>query len=220
VSAVAVTGLGVMAPHGDTPAALFDALMRGDSALAPIFPELPKPAIAATVPFDASRWFTKLQLRFSELLVYGLWAGALCLTGLALFYAWPTQVPPMVLPPTDFPGFAILQGVDAAGNACPSMHVAIAMFTALWVEHILREAGAPGWLRLVNALWFAAIAWSTLAVKQHVALDVVAGAALGIAFAWPSLHWRPGRGPRERGLSGYHEATVPAGRFGGRARRG
>ena len=73
MSAVVVTGLGVMAPHGDTPAALFDALMRGDSALAPIFPELPKPAIAATVPFDASRWFTKLQLagvdRVSQLAV-------------------------------------------------------------------------------------------------------------------------------------------------------
>ncbi len=161
-----------------------------------------------------------LQLRFRELLVYGLWAGALCITGLALFYAWPTQAPPMALEPTDFPGFAILQGVDAAGNACPSMHVAIAMFTALWVEHILREAGAPAWLRIVNAVWFAAIAWSTLAVKQHVALDVVAGAALGIAFAWPSLHWRPGRRPRGREQSGYHEATVPAGRFGGPARRG
>ncbi len=73
MSEVVVTGLGVMAPHGDSPAALFDALMRGDSALAPIFPELPKPAIAATVAFDAARWFTKLQLagvdRVSQLAV-------------------------------------------------------------------------------------------------------------------------------------------------------
>jgi 3-oxoacyl-[acyl-carrier-protein] synthase II len=59
---VAVTGLGVIAPHGDEPAALFGALMRGESAIAPVFPELPKPAAAATVAFDASRWFTKLQL--------------------------------------------------------------------------------------------------------------------------------------------------------------
>jgi 3-oxoacyl-[acyl-carrier-protein] synthase II len=73
MSAVAVTGLGVVAPHGDDPRALFAALMRGESALKPIFPELPKPAAAATVAFDAARWFTKLQLpgvdRVSQLAV-------------------------------------------------------------------------------------------------------------------------------------------------------
>jgi len=62
VNQVAVTGLGVVAPHGEDPDTLFAALMRGDSALKPVFPELPKPAAAATVAFDESRWFTKLQL--------------------------------------------------------------------------------------------------------------------------------------------------------------
>lgn len=70
---VAVTGLGAMAPHGDEPASLFEAVLRGESALRPIFPELPKPAAAATVAFDESRWFTKLQLagvdRVSQLAV-------------------------------------------------------------------------------------------------------------------------------------------------------
>ena len=161
-----------------------------------------------------------LQLRFKELVVYGLWVGALCVTGLVFFYFWPTQVPILALEVSDFPGFAILQGVDAAGNACPSMHVAIAIFTAIRVEHVLRQAGAPVWLRLINAAWFAAIAYSTLAVKQHVVLDVLAGALLGIAFAYPSLHWRPGRGARAPDWSGYHEASLPAGRFDGPARRG
>jgi membrane-associated phospholipid phosphatase len=161
-----------------------------------------------------------LQLRFKELVVYGLWAGALCLTGLALFYFWPTQVPTLARELSDFPGFAILQGVDVAGNACPSMHVAIAIFTAIWVEHILRQAGAPLVLRLVNAAWFAAIAYSTLAVKQHVVLDVLAGALLGIAFAGPSLHWRPGRAGPARDGSGYHEESLPTGRIGGPIGRG
>ena len=70
---VAVTGLGVAAPHGDDTATLFAALMRGDSAIRTVFPELPKPAAAATVDFDAARWFTKLQLagvdRVSQLAV-------------------------------------------------------------------------------------------------------------------------------------------------------
>jgi len=71
---VAVTGLGVMAPHGDDPKTLFEALMRGQSAIQAVFPDqLPKPAAAASVAFDASRWFTKLQLagvdRVSQLAV-------------------------------------------------------------------------------------------------------------------------------------------------------
>jgi membrane-associated phospholipid phosphatase len=136
-----------------------------------------------------------LQLTFRELLAYGCWAGALCLAGLGLFALWPTAVPPFAFEIADHPGFRMLQGVDAAGNACPSMHVAIAVFTAVWVEHLLREVRAPQWLRAINVVWFAAIAWSTLAVKQHVVIDVVAGAALGLAFALLSLRFRPA-GPR------------------------
>ena len=132
-----------------------------------------------------------LQMTFLELVVYGLWAAALCLTGLACFYFWPTQVPPLLIDVTGFAGFAALQGVDAAGNACPSMHVAIAMFTVIRLEDVLRRAGAPGALRFVNGAWFVAIAASTLLIKQHVVLDVSAGALLGVAFAWPSMRWRP-----------------------------
>ncbi len=70
---VSVTGLGVMAPHGSAPDALFQALLDGRSAIQPVFPDLPKPAAAATVAFDETRWFTKLQLagvdRVSQLAV-------------------------------------------------------------------------------------------------------------------------------------------------------
>jgi membrane-associated phospholipid phosphatase len=133
-----------------------------------------------------------LQRGFWELVVYGLWLAAMSVTGLVLFYLWPTAVPPLGFDASGYPGFAMLQGVDAAGNACPSLHVATAMFTVIRIEQVLRDAGAPRWLRMTNLLWFVAIAWSTLAVKQHVALDALAGAALGIAFALPSMRWRPG----------------------------
>lgn len=70
---VAVTGLGVVAPHGDEPGTLFQALLQGRSAIQPVFPDLPKPAAAATAAFDETRWFTKLQLagvdRVSQLAV-------------------------------------------------------------------------------------------------------------------------------------------------------
>jgi len=124
------------------------------------------------------------------LLVYGFWAAALCATGLLVFYLWPTQIPPLGVD-TNAPGFALLQGIDAAGNACPSMHVAISVFTALWIERTLRHVGAPPWLRSLNALWLAAIGRSTMAVRQHVALDVVGGVVLGGVFGWASLRWSP-----------------------------
>jgi len=72
-TAVAVTGVGLVAPHGQQPQAVFDALLRGESALHPVFPELTRPAVAATAPFDPAAWFTKLQLagvdRVSQLAV-------------------------------------------------------------------------------------------------------------------------------------------------------
>jgi 3-oxoacyl-[acyl-carrier-protein] synthase II len=70
---VAITGLGVMAPHGANAALMFDALMRGESAVHQVLPELAKPVVAASVEFEASRWFSKLQLtgvdRVSQLAV-------------------------------------------------------------------------------------------------------------------------------------------------------
>jgi membrane-associated phospholipid phosphatase len=129
---------------------------------------------------------------FRQLFVYGLWAAALCITGLVIFYFWPTAVPPRLPEMATYPGFAMLQGVDASGNACPSMHVAVAIFSAICLERLLADLHAPSGLRLLNAAWFVAIAWSTLATKQHVALDALAGAVLGCTFAVLSLHFRPG----------------------------
>jgi membrane-associated phospholipid phosphatase len=133
-----------------------------------------------------------LQRTFAELAVYGLWMGALCIVGLAIFYFWPTQVPSLTLDATNFPGFAVLHRLDKTSNACPSMHVAVAIFTVVRVEEVLRSTQSPLPLRLLNAAWFFVIVYSTLAIKQHVALDAAAGALLGLIFVLPSLRWRPG----------------------------
>jgi membrane-associated phospholipid phosphatase len=151
-----------------------------------------------------------LQRSFAELLVYGLWVGALCLTGLALFYFWPTQIPPLALDVSGLPGFKALQGVDAAGNACPSMHVAVAIFTVIRLEDVLRRTGSPPWLHAINGLWFLSIALSTLFVKQHVVLDFTAGALLGVAFALPSLRWRPASERRRNVVQRYSAGTAHA----------
>ena len=130
-----------------------------------------------------------LLTRARALVHYGLWIGALCLIGLACFYAWPTAVPRQALSTAGLPGFDLLHGVDAAGNACPSLHVAAATFSALWIDHLVRTLALPRGWRAANALWFALIVWSTMATRQHVWWDVVAGLALALALAPPSMRW-------------------------------
>jgi membrane-associated phospholipid phosphatase len=149
----------------------------------------------AIVPY-LTLWFyvgiaPGLQRTFVQLVVYGLWSALLLVIGLGIFYRWPTMIPTFVFERSGYPGFDLLRGIDAPGNACPSMHVAFAMFTALWIDVLLRECRVPAPWRLVNALWFLAIAYSTIAIRQHVVLDAVAGAALGAAVAVPSIRWRP-----------------------------
>jgi len=127
------------------------------------------------------------------LIRYGWWIGGLCVAGLACFYWWPTSVPPQAAQATGA-GFAVLRGVDAAGNACPSMHVATATFSALWIHRLFGELALPRWLRVASVCWFVLIVWSTLAIKQHVWWDVAAGLALALVLAWPSLRaWDPRR---------------------------
>jgi len=126
-----------------------------------------------------------------DLLAYGWWVGGLCVAGLACFWFWPTAVPPHLVDTALHPGYQLIQGLDAAGNACPSLHVATAAFSAVWLDRLLAEIGAGWRVRTINWAWFVAIAWSTMATKQHVALDVLAGILLALAFALPSLRLRP-----------------------------
>jgi membrane-associated phospholipid phosphatase len=174
----------------------------------PAYPvlEMPLTALDRLIPFQpqallayVSLWLyvgiaPGLLLSLRELVVYGLWAAALCLAGLACFYFWPTAVPPRTVDVTGLPGFALLQGVDAAGNACPSLHVATAIFTAIWIQRLLRIVQAPAALRWFNGAWFATIAYSTVAIGQHVVLDVLGGGALGALFAAASIRWNAGVG--------------------------
>jgi hypothetical protein len=178
----------------------------------PVHPvtQIPLTPLDALIPFQPTMLYPYLSLwlyvgiapglmpGLRALLAYGLWAAGLGLAGLGIFYAWPTGVPPLTIDVSDIPGFRMLQGVDATGNACPSMHVAFAMFSAIWLAHLFNRVGAPGALRAINLMWFLAITWSTVAIRQHVVLDAAAGALLGAVFALASLRWQP-QGPGARG---------------------
>jgi membrane-associated phospholipid phosphatase len=122
-----------------------------------------------------------------ELYAYALAMAGTCLTGLIIFYFWPTTVPAANIDWTLYPGVDFLKNMDASGNACPSLHVATAAFSGLWMHHLLRRFGAPLWVRLFNALWCIGIVYSTVATRQHVAVDMWAGLALGAFAGWWAL---------------------------------
>lgn len=119
-----------------------------------------------------------------ELISYGLAAVVMSVVGLGIFLFLPTSVPPTLVDWSLHPGFGFLKSADAAGNACPSLHVAFAVFSAAWLGRLLRLMGAGWVVRTLNVLWCLGIVYSTMATRQHVFLDVLAGAALGGAVAW------------------------------------
>ncbi|MDB6127404.1 MAG: hypothetical protein JWM35_1300 [Verrucomicrobia bacterium] len=165
----------------------------------PMFPVhvIPLTALDRLIPFQPgmlglylSLWFyvslpPTLMPRKPELYAYGWIAGAVAVTGLAFFFFWPTSIPVTTgIEWQDYPGFGWLKSIDAAQNACPSLHVAFAVFTGVWLDRVLRRMPKSALTRPLNAVWAFGIVYSTLATRQHVALDAYAGTALGLFAAW------------------------------------
>jgi membrane-associated phospholipid phosphatase len=145
-----------------------------------------------------------------ELLFHGTVAAAMGLTGLMVFFFWPTAVPVGAgLSANDLEALAWLKQVDAAGNACPSLHVAFAVFSGIWLDRVLRDLRMP-WTRPINLIWCLAICYSTLATKQHVLLDVVGGAALGGIAGIVRRRERSGnRSPSQIESASFEKAEAP-----------
>jgi membrane-associated phospholipid phosphatase len=168
----------------------------------PLFPvtTIPRTAVdrligfcPETLPLYVSLWvYVVLPPMFlknrRELGSYGVAVIGLSVIAFVFFLFWPTALPKFELDWSQHPSVSFLKTVDASGNACPSLHVAFAVFTAIWLERLLREMGAGRLVRALNWLWCLGILYSTIAIRQHVALDVLAGAVLGAIVG--ALHLR------------------------------
>lgn len=148
----------------------------------------------AALPLYLSLWFyvslaPALIIDRRELWSMGVAWVALSAVGLGIFLFWPTTVPPSDIDWSQHPSIAWLKSTDAAGNACPSLHVAFAVFSAVWFERLLRQMNAKRWVRALNWLWCVGILYSTIATRQHVALDVLAGTVLGAIMGGVHLRW-------------------------------
>lgn len=139
-------------------------------------------------PLYASLWVyislgAALARDLRELAAYGAASLGMVLTGLAVFMAVPTTIPHFPIDWTLYPALQFMKSVDAGGNACPSLHAAFCVFTAVVLHAHLASLGATRWPLACNLLWCLGILYSTMATRQHVALDVGAGVALGGAAA-------------------------------------
>ena len=146
-----------------------------------------------TLPLYLSLWvYVSLPPAFFAtrrgLYRYALAMTMMCISGLVIFYFWPTAVPPAEINWAQYPDVNFLKNIDASGNACPSLHVATAFFSGVWLHYLFCRFGAPRWILLLNWIWCIGIIYSTLATRQHVAVDAWAGLALAGLAAYLSLH--------------------------------
>jgi len=169
----------------------------------PLFPVITMPLTAVdrlirfrpeALPLYLSLWFyvtlvPALLADRRELVSYVLAVVGMSVIGLGIFLRWPTTVFWPGANWSQHPAFAFLQSVDASGNACPSLHVAFAVFTAAWLGRLLKQMAAGHSMRAFNWMWCLGIMYSTVAIRQHVVLDVLAGAGLGAVVAVAHLRW-------------------------------
>lgn len=145
-----------------------------------------------TLPIYLSLWLyvslpPALLATRRELYEYCVAMTLTSIIGFIVFYFWPTTLPMATLDWAQSPEISFLKGIDAAGNACPSFHVATAFFSGCWLHYLFRRLNAPLSIHVVNWLWCIGIVYSTLAIRQHVVVDVIAGLALGGLMAYLSL---------------------------------
>lgn len=176
---VAVTGLGLVAPHGDELDSVFDALMTARSAIAPWVRDDVPPAVAAAVAFAPDRWFSKLQLagvdRVSQMAV----AAA---TNARIDASWPAGVDPerigVYIGSGIGGGAATEAGYDAIryGRRVPPLSVVASMANAP-AAHIAMRCGAHG------PVYTYSIACASSAVAIAEAAKAIACGDIDIAIA-------------------------------------
>jgi len=135
-----------------------------------------------------------------ELVRYAKGLALMCGACFAIFLLFPVQGPR----PIGFAGhetYQALISVDAALNSMPSLHAGLTLYSFLFGYRVLRDGlervGRAAYV-LCALVWTGAILYSTLATRQHWAVDLPAGVLLG--WAGHAITWR---------------AVLPAGRRAG-----
>ncbi|MDA8018782.1 MAG: phosphatase PAP2 family protein [Thermoanaerobaculia bacterium] len=128
-----------------------------------------------------------LTTRRSQLDVYTRGFVCLALAGFAIFAVYPV-ISPRPDGMTGVVAFDLLTRYEGKLNAFPSLHAGLAAYTlcyAYWALQHEMSARLRSALVVLGLLWGGVILYSTLATKQHYAVDLPAGVLLG----WLSHRW-------------------------------
>lgn len=111
---------------------------------------------------------------------------ALATISFAIYVFFPVQIPrPFTADPTGL--YWLLLLYDGPYNAIPSLHAGFLYYTLAFARRVFGPP--PTWIAMVLISWSLLILWSTLATKEHYAVDLVAGIALAVVCdlaAWRS----------------------------------
>lgn len=160
---------------------------------------LPLTAIDRAIPFHPAGW---AWVYLSQFLLTGFlpWllasrdeirryvASFVLLSGFAfaIFILFPVASPRPV-PTPEAGAMRFILAYDGTLNAFPSLHAGFLVLMVLLAPRIFGTQRA-GWLWAAGLVWGGAILYATIATRQHYAVDLAAGAALGALVH--GLAWR------------------------------
>lgn len=152
-----------------------------------------------TVPFQPRPWgwiylsqflFTSIMpwllTKKAGVIRYAIGVAGLSAASFLIFFFFPVAAPRVVDLPSDGP-MAWIISYDGPLNAFPSLHAGFLVYTGLLAWRMFGRVMPPA-AAVSGFIWGGLILYSTLATRQHYALDLVAGAVLGCAADW--IAWR------------------------------
>lgn len=98
-----------------------------------------------------------------------------------VFVAWPTVLiyPPISHGAVGGAALRALADFDSPQNCMPSLHGALTLLCMV----ALVQRDQP-WRSVLVVVWGAAVMWSVIAARRHLAIDLGAGLMLGAVCAW------------------------------------
>jgi membrane-associated phospholipid phosphatase len=116
-----------------------------------------------------------------------------------VYFFWPTTVARPASSLGQWFLYDLIVKTDLPRNACPSLHAAFGVFTAVSAWEVFREWRTGRWFIVAVCVLTAAVLASTLLIKQHVVLDLLAGIMLGIMSVGITWWWERANGERASG---------------------
>lgn len=77
--------------------------------------------------------------------------------------------------------YQLLANIDLPRNAMPSLHASLSVVAAIAMQF---SQVFPKWSKPLIWLWVLTIFWSTIAIRQHVILDLIAGSIIAATVWW------------------------------------